>query len=1451
MESDVSRIFLSHSSGDSRQAVALKLWLLQQRPELANEIFVDLDPQTGLRLGEHWKAGLFKSASRCESVICLLSNSWVASSECKTEYRTAEGLGKQILVARLEDLGDTDITSQWQRCDLFADGAQTEIEVQGGPPVRFNTAALSQIRRALEGTGVGPQSFVWPPTDGSERAPYRGWVPFEDIDAGVFFGRDAAIARGLDELRAMRFGLLAQLSGLKSMFVVLGPSGSGKSSFLRAGLIPRLQREDRRFVVLGTMRPERNALTGDHGLAAAIDTARRAHNLPAASLGEIKAACLHDPDRVIELLKGLRAAAAQRLVDTGQSSDADDATSTTEAGQQGGVATAPTDDAELGDGAASELPADANDETSAPTLVLPLDQAEELFSADAGEQAEQFLTLLTGLIARINASDLGLIVAATIRTDRYEVMQNHPALDGIGTVLFDELKPMPPTQFSEVITGPAARASEAGHRLSVAPDLVTRLLADSAEGADTLPLLALTLARLYTDYASNGELTAANYAATGGMRDVVNNEIEQILAGDPHERSTALALLRAAFIPWLATINPDNDQPVRRVTRESDLPDTDGLIEAFVAKRLLVRDERGGEVVVEVALESLLRQWDELAGWLRDERQNLKTADDIEHDSNAWTARVRDPSWLLTGTRLVDAETLAETPGFRERLGGTGDYLRASRKAEDQRLESEEQRRQAELRTAQERQQSAEAHSRVLRRILVGTAVIAVIAVVAAGVAFFARQQSQRRFQEAVAARVASDGSAILAGQRPGSDVQGLEEVIAAQRIDPRYDGELLDAQVERFNTAKLIDTGRALRFVAVSPDGHHIAASSDDDVVRFWNADTGKQEDHTVGGSNGVAYSPRGDLVATASGRGAGTVRLWSIQTGQLIKTLTGPSKTTIRVTFDHTGAFVASGAVDGSAWIWNVTTGASRRLAVGGGKVLAVAFSPTSPLLATGGDDGKIRIWNSQNGDLLRELNFTEMGAVQSLSFSPDGTMLAAGSNDKYIAEWDPNTGEAIVQQDPNLKRAVDVLLVQPDSVYATAYSPVGTGLPLATAGENGTVHQWRDWSTALLTDRPFPGSSGEVQDLAFSADGHLLAAGSQDGLLRLWNPSVGQPILTSSDHSYNGDVVSFDPAGKRFASAGIFDRVIRFWNSPSGSPTGIPLNVGDQIGPLAFRPGQQQIIAVVDGIVQEWNADTGTLTRTLSSNRGRVTNLAVSRNGLIATATDKGDRVDDKGDLVDLWNADTGAHLNTVTLTQHTVSSVAFSGDGHRLAVAADDGSGGDSSITVFDSGTGALVKSITTARAGLEVAMSPDGRRVAGGAVDGSLVVWNADTGAVVHTLGGHKARVEVVAFSPDGTRIASGGADNAVRLWDADAGKPIGKPLMGDFGISSLAFSPDGRLLVTGGDGVQLWPATATVDDLCHKLTANMSRRQWRDWISPDIDYMPICPGLPILADKPG
>src|ERR1700676_4049285 len=117
------------------------------------------------------------------------------------------------------------------------------------------------------------------------------------------------------------------------------------------------------------------------------------------------------------------------------------------------------------------------------------------------------------------------------------------------------------------------------------------------------------------------------------MRRIVQTEVDSILSRDSRQRAQQLELLRTAFIPWLATINPGNDQPMRRVARYTDLPEASRpLIDALVAKRLMVKDTRDGQLVVEVALESLLRQWDDLVGWLREQRHNLKNADDLERN---------------------------------------------------------------------------------------------------------------------------------------------------------------------------------------------------------------------------------------------------------------------------------------------------------------------------------------------------------------------------------------------------------------------------------------------------------------------------------------------------------------------------------------------------------------------------------------------------------------------------------------------------------------------------------------------------------------------------------------------------------------------------------------------------------------------------------------------------
>jgi len=146
-----------------------------------------------------------------------------------------------------------------------------------------------------------------------------------------------------------------------------------------------------------------------------------------------------------------------------------------------------------------------------------------------------------------------------------------------------------------------------------------------------------------------------------------------------------LESLRTAFIPWLVTMNPINDRPMRRVARWSALPESSRpLIDDFVAGRLMVKDKRDGEEVAEVALESLLRQWDDLTEWLAEERENLKTADDVERAAAAWESRGRDEGWLLAGSRLVAADAVAQLPGYRQLLAHAADFLAASRQRAQQ-----------------------------------------------------------------------------------------------------------------------------------------------------------------------------------------------------------------------------------------------------------------------------------------------------------------------------------------------------------------------------------------------------------------------------------------------------------------------------------------------------------------------------------------------------------------------------------------------------------------------------------------------------------------------------------------------------------------------------------------------------------------------------------------------
>ena len=245
----------------------------------------------------------------------------------------------------------------------------------------------------------------------------------------------------------------------------------------------------------------------------------------------------------------------------------------------------------------------------------------------------------------------------------------------------------------------------------------------------------------------------AELPETSGRASVVDTIVDDVLSADPAERARQLQLLRDAFIPWLATIGGDS-QYVRRVARWSQIPEAgQSLVDALVARRLLIKERRGegdlgevGEIFVEIAQPSLLHDWTELHAWLRERRHSLNTADDLQSYAAEWETGNRDANWLMSGTRLIDAENLSESAEFGEQVAHARDYLKASRRYENVRLENESRRHHDELTVAMKQLEAAQTHAaaahehalalgnrvRILQAALIATVIIAVIGIIAA-----------------------------------------------------------------------------------------------------------------------------------------------------------------------------------------------------------------------------------------------------------------------------------------------------------------------------------------------------------------------------------------------------------------------------------------------------------------------------------------------------------------------------------------------------------------------------------------------------------------------------------------------------------------------------------------------------------------------------------------------
>jgi WD40 repeat protein len=535
----------------------------------------------------------------------------------------------------------------------------------------------------------------------------------------------------------------------------------------------------------------------------------------------------------------------------------------------------------------------------------------------------------------------------------------------------------------------------------------------------------------------------------------------------------------------------------------------------------------------------------------------------------------------------------------------------------------------------------------------------------------------------------------------------------------------------------------------------------------------------------NPVKVTCEGVIVGVSSDN---TIYLWDLDTGKLLDELAGHDDWVRAIDVTADGHLLASGSRDRTVRIWELQSRVLLRVVKGhDGEVSSVAFSPDNRILASMDRAKTLRLWNVSDGVLRLSIPMEE--EVSAVAFSRYGQALATGDESGKMKLWDVQSGDLIWERDAN------------PHLKTIAFSPDGN--MLISEGREEVLIIWnamtgsevRILSSDESKEESHWSKSTSVRSLGFSPDGRMLASGHVSWMeateVRLWDTRAWNHFRTFRGDLYHISL-DFSSDGKQLITGGYSG--IKVWDLQASEFKHERVGHSDWIGPVAFSPDGRFLASGSGDPVSEfkssdsrvliWDSHTGNLQRTLRGHSEAVISVAfaLNENAIVASVGYDG--------VVKLWDAEKGICLKTLD-TGEDLYCLALSGNGRILAGGSYkkgvllwnldiDGEGG---IPTRQEG---YVNSITFA---------PKDEMLALGNEDGTVEIWNPRTGELKQTLAAHPRNVYTIAFDSSGKLLASS-SENFVKLWDVERGSLRWECKMR--GALKLLFSPVGRILAAGG-----------------------------------------------------